>query len=425
MHDPQRFALEHEAAKAKQAAILQRRRNGLEQHVGSQRRDQPVVQYQLPDPVAARQRRPVDSDFAMDTSHAARPEYSESAYTTFAFPRDSAPTEARAPRYALDAFGRAYEVDEYGNSVARELVQLELAPLRDARPSTSGAAPRLPSPFQFGHPPLSRSLYSGQHHPAPIAHQHTFVDEEAPPYQEYDPQYPLFSQDAGTVWNQSGRSASHGRAHWSDDRRSNVEWQASTWPYAQASSAYYQTHRAPYIAPSDSPGRAPPPAGMRDFEGPRGPQASMSATLSHAHARDDSSTALPSRAPSLRTGAPPSEGTSWLRSSPGEQLVQNPTADASAPLPPRDSIQHPRQHSTDPHDLAPPLMRHSDPSPGTPSSAFPSSKSTVKRASVSPHDSDLASSPDQERQATMNPHDQIVPDRLRDAESVLERDEQE
>jgi hypothetical protein len=35
--------------------------------------------------------------------------------------------EARAPRYALDAFGRAYEVDEYGNSVARELVQLELA----------------------------------------------------------------------------------------------------------------------------------------------------------------------------------------------------------------------------------------------------------------------------------------------------------
>lgn len=425
MHDPQRFALEHEAAKAKQAAILQRRRNGLEQRLGSPRRDQSVGQYQLPDPVAARQRRTVVGDFAMDTSHAARPEYSESAYTTFAFPRDSVPTEARAPRYALDAFGRAYEVDEYGNSVARELVQLELAPFRDSRLSTSGAAPRLPSPFQFGHPTLSRSLYSGQHNPAPITHQYRFSDEETHVSHEYDPRFPLLSQDAGTAWNQSGRSASHGRAHSSDDRRitlpsSSVEWQP-------ASSAYYQAQYSHYLARSDSPVRLPSTAGTTDFYGARGSQASMSATLSHAHAhaQDDSSTALPSRAPSLRTGAPPSEGTSWLRSSPGEQVVQNRSAHASAPLPPRDPDQHPRQHTTDAHNLTPLLMQHSDPSSGTPSSAFSSSKTTVKRASVSPHDSDSASSPVQECQATTDPHAQTVPDRLRDAESVLECDEPE
>ncbi|KAG0655703.1 hypothetical protein C6P46_000737 [Rhodotorula mucilaginosa] len=417
MHDPQRFALEHEAAKAKQAAILQRRRNGLEQRVGSQRVDQPAVQYQLPEPVAPRQRRPVDSDFAMNTSHDARAEYSESAYPSFPLSRCSLPTEARAPRYALDAFGRAYEVDEYGNSVARELVQLELAPLRDSRPSTSGGAPRLPSPFQFGHPTLSRSLYSG-HISAPIANQYSFVDEEAHVSQQYDPRYPLLSQDAERRWNQSGRSVSLGRAHSSDDRRinppsSSIEWQSSTWPLAPASSAYYQAYRTPHLAPSDSPARAPPPAGIRDFDGP---QAGMSATLSHAHGPDDNTPVLSSRVPSLRAGAPSPEGTRWLRSGPVGALSQNPSADASAPLPPRDPNLHPSQYSTGAHDLPRPLLTHSDP----PSSFASSPKTTATRTSVSSPDPNPVFSAARERQTMAYSPVDSPPGQLRDADTLLE-----
>lgn len=223
-------------------------------------------------------------------------------------------TETRAPRYALDAFGRAYEVDEYGNSVARELVQFELAPLRDSRASTSSGAPRLPSPFhcRFGHQTTSRSLHSGQQSPAPMAHQHSFLDGEAHVPQQYDPRYPLLPQDAETRWNQSGRSVSLGPAHSSDDRRinlpsSSIEWQSSPWPLAPASSAYYQANRTPYPASSDSPARVPPPTGMRDFDGPRGSQAGISATLTRAHGQDDSSSALPSQVASARAGVPSSQ----------------------------------------------------------------------------------------------------------------------
>lgn len=399
MHHPQRFALEHEAAKAKQAAILERRRNGLEQRVDSQRSDQRFTQYQLPDPVDMRQRRPLDGGFAMDTSHDARAEYSDSAYPTFTWPRASMPTEARAPRYALDAFGRAYEVDEYGNSVARELVQFDLAPLRDSRSSTSGGAPRLPSPFQygFGHSNTSRSLYSGQHHSAPIAHQYSFSEGETHVLQEYDPRHPLLSQDGGTVYHPSGRSASHGRAHSSDDRginlpSSNVEWQPAT----SMQSAYSQVHHTPYLAPSDSPVRLPPTPGMTDFHGPRGSQAGTSATLSHTHGQNDGSPALPPQIPTLRDGAPLPEGTKWLRSRPGGQLVQNPTAEASAPLPPRDPNPLPSRHRVSDHDrieLAPPLMPQSGPPSGPASSAIPSPKATVHRTSLSSGDHDPGSSP--------------------------------
>ncbi|GAA5992439.1 hypothetical protein JCM10908_000820 [Rhodotorula pacifica] len=371
-HHPQRFALEYEALKTKQAVSNERRRKKLVQAgapkksiLGAERGDAlPQVpateQYRLP-PAASHsdevQRVPStsrhsDAHYATEapvqyhrTIDAPEP-LSASSYA-------STSQVAYAPRYALDSYGQTYEIDEYGNSVGGEIVQYGLPPPSNAR----SAPPRSFSP-PAGYPvngstpayPPPRHYLHNDNHVAPPGH-HSFDRERARLTEDYVARHAHRSRDPGAVWNHNRTNSvssftPHPHSVVATDRgslhSSNVEWQPaapSHWPLTPASSSFYRLHRSPQLAEPEPPVHSSLAAAAdqrrRDSAAS---SAGMSATLSHAPGPEHSSPILPlarTLASRATESSPPEEGAGWFRSPQPPYHASPPTVSTtvlSAPL---------------------------------------------------------------------------------------------